>query len=658
MSKLNVLVYDGSGVSSSSRDYTLHSLRTLLSHRYDIQLVSPKTLREEPWTDTCALLVFPGGRDLPYHFDLSGKPNRRIREYVAAGGKYLGICAGAYYACREIEFEKGTPLEVVGERELAFFPGLCRGTTFPGFEYATEAGARQATLVLHREVWRDHWSQSPDECDIWYNGGGSFVLDINQPPAGVQVLAEYEETEPRQVAGVLCAVGRGQALLWAVHPEHPSVDDDVDRPARDDKELHRLSLVRGSLSQLGLDVSDGPTPLPKLLPLVLAAADPALAQQTAASIASHGEALSDSTAGLVDRNDTFVLHPASSFDSLVRAARARKGTVEPEELQKEHKLVCVYDEHLPPASSTPLFNVPLYFSKLAQASHERPSVGQVLLYGEVVTSTQTMLDKNDTFLSAVPSGLVCLASHQVAGRGRGGNSWISPAGCLQFSLVSRIALSESSRIVFVQYLFGLAVVQAVTSRAGYEKLGVCLKWPNDLYADMGEGDGMARYKKIGGILVNSSFANGEFTIVTGCGINTSNPKPTTSLNELVELHNRRHGTNLAPFGPEELLALILGQFDGMWNAFQEKGFGPFVDDYLERWIHSDQRVMLESTGQLVRIVGITPDHGLLRTVAINVDRNGNEVFAGAAAFTATPQYIDLQPDGNRFDLMKGMLYAR
>jgi biotin--protein ligase len=42
-----------------------------------------------------------------------------------------------------------------------------------------------------------------------------------------------------------------------------------------------------------------------------------------------------------------------------------------------------------------------------------------------------------------------------------------------------------------------------------------LKWPNDIYADMGEGEGMSRYKKIGGILVNSSFANGEFTIVTG-----------------------------------------------------------------------------------------------------------------------------------------------
>ncbi|GAA6022418.1 hypothetical protein JCM11491_001585 [Sporobolomyces phaffii] len=661
MSKLNVLVYDGSGVSASSRDYLLHSLRTFLAHRYDVQLVSPKTIREEPWADTCALLAFPGGRDLPYLFDLSGKPNRRIKDYVENGGKYLGICAGAYYASREIEFEKGTPLEVCGERELGFFPGLCRGTTFPGFEYETEAGARETSLALRREAWRDHWSQSPDHCDVWYNGGGSFVLDPAAPPRGVQVLAEYDETEPREVAGVLCSVGKGQALLWAVHPEHPSLDL-VDGAPRDEKELHRLNLIRGTLGQLGLDVSDGPAPLPKLLPLVLAAADPTLAQEIAAGIAAHGEAMSVSTVGLADRNDTFVLHPASSFDSLVRSARSRKGTVDPEELRQQHKLICVCDETLPAAESTPLFNVASYFSNLAQLSNGTPSMGRALLYGEVVTSTQTMLDKNDTFLSAVPSGLVCLASHQVAGRGRGGNSWISPAGCLQFSLVTRIALAESSRIVFVQYLFGLAVVEAVRTLPGYEKVGVCLKWPNDIYADMGpeeHGEGMARYKKIGGILVNSSFANGEFTIVTGCGINTSNPKPTTSLNELVELCNRRTGSTLAPFSPETLLALILAKFGAMWETFQERGFTPFVDAYLRRWIHSDQRVTLESSSQPVRIVGITPDHGLLRTVAINVDRMGNEVFGGGGATLAgQPQYIDLQPDGNRFDLMKGMLYAR
>lgn len=32
-------------------------------------------------------------------------------------------------------FEPGTPLEVVGDRELAFFPGIARGCAFPGTQH-------------------------------------------------------------------------------------------------------------------------------------------------------------------------------------------------------------------------------------------------------------------------------------------------------------------------------------------------------------------------------------------------------------------------------------------------------------------------------------------------------------------------------------------
>jgi glutamine amidotransferase-like uncharacterized protein len=53
-------------------------------------------------------------------------------EFVSQGGGYLGLCAGAYYACARVEFEPGTRLEVVGDRELAFFPGIAQGAAFPG----------------------------------------------------------------------------------------------------------------------------------------------------------------------------------------------------------------------------------------------------------------------------------------------------------------------------------------------------------------------------------------------------------------------------------------------------------------------------------------------------------------------------------------------
>lgn len=71
---------------------------------------------------------------------------------------------------------------------------------------------------------------------------------------------------------------------------------------------------------------------------------------------------------------------------------------------------------------------------------------------------------------------------------------------------------------------------------------------------------------------------------------------------------------------------------------------------------SDQRVTIESTGQVVKIVGITPDHGLLRTLPIDVDRSGREVYGGGMGISK--KFVDLQPDGNGFDMLKSLLVAR
>jgi biotin--protein ligase len=71
--------------------------------------------------------------------------------------------------------------------------------------------------------------------------------------------------------------------------------------------------------------------------------------------------------------------------------------------------------------------------------------------------------------------------------------------------------------VFVQYLFALAVVEACREESvlGDEGSVVRLKWPNDLYAVYGDADGEKR--KIGGILVNTSFSGGKVDIVIGTG---------------------------------------------------------------------------------------------------------------------------------------------
>ena len=85
------------------------------------------------------------------------------------------------------------------------------------------------------------------------------------------------------------------------------------------------------------------------------------------------------------------------------------------------------------------------------------------MYGEVVTSTNTLLEKNPSLLRNLPNGFTITATTQIAGRGRGNNVWIAPPGALMFSTVLHhsFALSQSAPVVFIQYLAALAIVQGI-----------------------------------------------------------------------------------------------------------------------------------------------------------------------------------------------------
>lgn len=239
--KLNVLVYSGSkspatalrrsrltrlqgtGATVESVKHCLYSLRRLLSPNYAVIPVNESVILTEPWAPTCALLVFPGGADLGYCRVLNGTGNQKISQYVRQGGAYLGLCSGGYYGCQRCEFEVGNPtLEVVGRRELAFFPGTCRGGAFSGFAYGTETGARAARLNVRNTLPQAASTATP-ELRCYFNGGGVFVDADKLAAKGVEVLATYED--PLDIDGgsaalVYCKFGDGSALLSGVHPEY------------------------------------------------------------------------------------------------------------------------------------------------------------------------------------------------------------------------------------------------------------------------------------------------------------------------------------------------------------------------------------------------------------------------------------------------------
>ncbi|CAH0520831.1 unnamed protein product [Peronospora belbahrii] len=254
-------------------------------------------------------------------------------------------------------------------------------------------------------------------------------------------------------------------------------------------------------------------------------------------------------------------------------------------------------------------------------------LGSIVLYSPTLGSTQTLL--RETLRPAAPPGLVCYTELQSSGKGRGTNTWSSPEGCLTFSFQS--VFIDGATLPFVQYLVSLAIIKAVEvvhaaapSSAGLVKI----KWPNDIYAHQ---------VKIGGILCQSEYRDGTFSVTTGIGINISNRSPTVCLQDI--LSTEKHPCNVTK---EEFLAAFCNVYEPMEKLFLKKGFEPFMADYLARWLHTDQVVQVTSSE----------------------DVSNNKVPAVIKGLTSTGcllaqgddgSRLELYPDGNSFDFLTGLL---
>lgn len=244
---MSVLIYHGQGVGITSAKMAFEGLHEVLSpFSLTVKTVDHHVLATTSWEDEALMIVFPGGRDAPYHRSLQGRANAKIAEFVSNGGAYLGLCAGAYYGSAAIEFEKGHPLEITAARELAFFPGKAIGPAFGlnCFSYESEKGARAAKIE-----WVGEEEFSHQEFYLYFNGGCYFATPENY--SNTTVLGRYAELPGSPAAIIRCMVGQGQALLCGVHPEfHFSILDPLDpfsrtiRPLLEQEESKRRDFWR------------------------------------------------------------------------------------------------------------------------------------------------------------------------------------------------------------------------------------------------------------------------------------------------------------------------------------------------------------------------------------------------------------------------------
>lgn len=214
----NITIYNGPGASEVSVQHAEYSLKRVLDH-CTIHHIDKHGILEQSWLKDTDLFLMPGGADIPYCRKLNGEPNRIIRHYIDNGGRYFGICAGAYYACSNIAFDKGGAEPIVGKRELQFLPGSAIGPILAPYDFRSMSGARVATIKAEK---------TEEIISCFFNGGPYFKL--HGTADDVAILAYYTNKEALNLPAIVKRrIGKGVALLSAVHLEYaPELLDEQD----------------------------------------------------------------------------------------------------------------------------------------------------------------------------------------------------------------------------------------------------------------------------------------------------------------------------------------------------------------------------------------------------------------------------------------------
>ena len=151
---------------------------------------------------------------------------------------------------------------------------------------------------------------------------------------------------------------------------------------------------------------------------------------------------------------------------------------------------------MPPGSPT----WPLDESRLAATRFST-----VRIHDEVPSTNTALVEEAR---AGAPEGLVLVADHQTAGRGRLGRTWSAePGTALLVSVLLRPPL-PIDEIPLVLMAAGLAACDGVEAAAGFRPQ---LKWPNDLVV----GD-----RKLAGLL-SEAAGGGEPAVILGLGVNVA-----------------------------------------------------------------------------------------------------------------------------------------
>ena len=174
-------------------------------------------IKENSLNKDVLAFVMPGGRATPYLEKLKTLGNQTISNYVANGGNFLGICAGAYYASRKVRFEEDIKeISIIQECGLNILDAETVGTLYKELgisPYTKDFNSMSATPI--------RWKQDDEEHIACYHGGPYF---IPTQQSAMTVLAEYNLPNTHLPAIVEQPYGDGKVLACGLHIENSGAD--------------------------------------------------------------------------------------------------------------------------------------------------------------------------------------------------------------------------------------------------------------------------------------------------------------------------------------------------------------------------------------------------------------------------------------------------
>jgi BirA family biotin operon repressor/biotin-[acetyl-CoA-carboxylase] ligase len=232
----------------------------------------------------------------------------------------------------------------------------------------------------------------------------------------------------------------------------------------------------------------------------------------------------------------------------------------------------------------------------------------------------------DLARSGEPEGVVVVAEHQTAGRGRLGRTWQAPPGA---SLLVTVLLRPTLAVAdahLVTIAAALAAADACSDVAGVRP---SLKWPNDLVV---ERDGSVR--KLAGLLAESIVGEGRIQAVAlGMGLNVQWPTPLPSeLADIATALNHEAGRDV---DRDEVLDAWLARLAERYQRLTTPG-GPEA-------LLANYRVACVTLGREVRV---ELAGGPVLGVAADVTREGHLVLdphAGPRQIVTAGDVVHLRP---------------